>query len=416
MNDRPGGKGGIGPVAATFFVAGSMIGSGIYLLPASLGAIGSIALLGWLLAAVGAVLMAAVMARLAVRAPGGFVGAIEQAFGRRAALAAAITYLLLVVLANVGIVLAVAGYLSVLLNLPGEAARNLLALAVLFLLILLNLAGSARVAQWASATFLLGLLPILLVATLGWRDFDTDLFRAGWNVSGLEPADAVLRATLLVFWAFLGLEAASAISGQLRDPVRHVGVATIGGVAIAALVYVLASAAIMGLVPAARLAASAGPFADAAAVLLGGSVALAVAAAAAAKASGTAGGFLLIGAETFDKVGASLWPRPIARSRVLIGLGGVQGAILLATAAPSLGNQFATLVGAVVALALPLYAACGLALLRLAPAAPLSWVAGGGAMLFALLVLLGQPLPLLSMAALVFLGITLVAGLARIPR
>lgn len=54
---------------AAALVAGSMIGAGIYLLPTSLGAVGSISILGWLVATAVALVMAAMFARLASVAP-----------------------------------------------------------------------------------------------------------------------------------------------------------------------------------------------------------------------------------------------------------------------------------------------------------------------------------------------------------
>jgi amino acid transporter len=47
---------------ATASVAGNMIGSGIYLLPASLGSFGSISLLGWIGALAVAIIYAAMLA------------------------------------------------------------------------------------------------------------------------------------------------------------------------------------------------------------------------------------------------------------------------------------------------------------------------------------------------------------------
>lgn len=48
----------------TALVVGNMIGSGIFLLPASLGSFGGISIVGWLVSAGGAVLVALVFSRL----------------------------------------------------------------------------------------------------------------------------------------------------------------------------------------------------------------------------------------------------------------------------------------------------------------------------------------------------------------
>ncbi len=60
-----------------------MIGSGVYLLPASLGAFGSISLLGWLGAVAVAMVLALQFAWLGIIRPesGGFLETIGEAFG-----------------------------------------------------------------------------------------------------------------------------------------------------------------------------------------------------------------------------------------------------------------------------------------------------------------------------------------------
>ena len=61
--------GSVGLFGAIALVAGSMVGSGIFLLPVSLGAIGSISILGWLAATAAALAVAGVFAWLPGVAP-----------------------------------------------------------------------------------------------------------------------------------------------------------------------------------------------------------------------------------------------------------------------------------------------------------------------------------------------------------
>src|SRR6202167_3783222 len=71
----PGGKGAhirnrkIGPVLATALVASNMIGSGIFLLPATLARVGSLTVVGWAIGTVGALLIATILAKLSQVAP-----------------------------------------------------------------------------------------------------------------------------------------------------------------------------------------------------------------------------------------------------------------------------------------------------------------------------------------------------------
>ncbi|MCO8649630.1 arginine/agmatine antiporter, partial [Burkholderia multivorans] len=55
----------IGVIPATLMVAGNMMGSGVFMLPANLAATGGIAIFGWLITVVGAVSLALVFAKLA---------------------------------------------------------------------------------------------------------------------------------------------------------------------------------------------------------------------------------------------------------------------------------------------------------------------------------------------------------------
>ena len=48
----------LGPVLATMFVTGNMVGSGLFLLPATLGSLGGISVFTWILATIGALLIA----------------------------------------------------------------------------------------------------------------------------------------------------------------------------------------------------------------------------------------------------------------------------------------------------------------------------------------------------------------------
>lgn len=54
----------IGLLPAILMVAGNMMGSGVFMLPANLAGIGSIAIIGWLITVVGAIALGLVFAKL----------------------------------------------------------------------------------------------------------------------------------------------------------------------------------------------------------------------------------------------------------------------------------------------------------------------------------------------------------------
>ena len=73
----------IGLVPAILMVAGNMMGSGVFMLPANLAGIGSIAIIGWLITIVGAVSLGLVFAKLTEinTAAGGPYAYAKKAFG-----------------------------------------------------------------------------------------------------------------------------------------------------------------------------------------------------------------------------------------------------------------------------------------------------------------------------------------------
>lgn len=393
----------LGPLLATCLVAGSMIGSGIYLLPASLGAIGSISLLGWLGALAAALVFAGVFAWFGALRPdgGGFLVNVEDAFGPLTAFVAGSLYWVQGLLGNVAIALAVTGYAGSLMpDFLARSGASGFTILTLWTFVIINLLGPRLIARLEGATLLLGLLPILLAATIGWLYFDPQVFAASWNVSGKPPEAVVPQAIVLVLWAFLGLESAYVGSAMVENPRRNVPIATLGGVVLAAAIYVAASTALTGILPAAELSRSTAPFADAATVILGASVGAVVALCAALKASGTLGGWIMLTSESArltysvdvpEAERTDRRPRPVnfLISGVLMTL------VVLATADPSLSAQFARMANAVVILMICVYAIVGAALVRLygGAGAERPWLArtlGVGAVLLSIAIIMTQ--------------------------
>jgi len=365
----------MGPVLATFLVAGNMIGSGVYLLPATLASVGSVSVVGWVVAGAGAMLLAAVFSLLNRYHPtaNGVVAYTSKALGRFLGFETAFAYWLCCVVGNLAIAVAVVGYISFFV--PALKAPMLAAgatAAVIWVLTLANIVGPKFVGRIHGATLLFGLLPILAAGVLGWLWFDPDVFTASWNVTGKSDVNAVAASLVLVFWAFTGLESASVAAGVVRDPERNVPIATFAGVGLAAVVYILASAAVMGVLPAPVLAQSAAPFADVVARIAGAGAAAFVAACALFKASGTLGGWVLVTAETTRaSAEAGFLPRLFAHTRAdgvpvptLVLLALMMTVIAVFTAMPTIAETFTLLINVSTNLALAVYGLCCLALLR----------------------------------------------------
>jgi arginine:agmatine antiporter len=392
METAPDKGGTIGPLTGMLLVATTMVGSGIFLLPATLAGIGSISVISWIVAAAGALIIGIAMSGLSSLSDGSVFEAIGVTLGSSIGKTAALLYFIAYPLVLAAIALAAAGniaFLVPMLATPGMI--TLTACVSIVLLAILTQRGPRLIGRFGSLTLVIGGIPILLMATIGWWFFNPAIFSSGWNVSGRSDHYAVFDATLLCFFSFLGLEVASVIKRHMRNPRRNVPIATAGGILLSAVLYVSATAAISGIVPTGQLKASTAPFADASNVFLGSVAAVLVAVAAAAKALGTLGSCHLAATETWLSFQRQLKIQGLSFGATNAALAVIALLLAWGTASPDLAAQFGRLVGAVAVIILMVFAIGGLALAR--AASGLSRLNGLLAMAFALGVIGVQPVP-----------------------
>ncbi len=258
---------------ATALVVGNMIGSGVFLLPAALADYGGISIVGWLFTGAGAVLLALVFARLGRTYPrtGGPYEYSRRAFGEFIGFQTAWGYWIAIWAGNAAIAIAFVGYLAVFWK--GLADNALLAVGVaaaaIWILTALNSFG-VKYGGWAQAvTTVLKVIPLLAMATVGLFFINSANFTP-FNLSGGSAFGAVTAVAALTLWAFIGLESATVPADDVVRPERNIPRATIWGTIGTTILYILSTVAVLGIIPAAALAGSTAPFADAASAAFGG--------------------------------------------------------------------------------------------------------------------------------------------------
>jgi len=307
----------IGLVAATLMVAGNMMGSGVFMLPANLAVTGSIALLGWLVTCVGAVALGLVFAKLGSIAPmaGGPYAYARASYGDYMGYQTNLIYWLANVLGNTALAVAGLGYLTHFfpqLNDPFVSA--LAQIAVVWFFVYANILGPNLVGRLQSFTTSFALIPIIGMALFGWFWFSTETYTAGWNVSGQSTFSAIGATLTFTLWAFIGVETASVSAGVVENPRRNIPIATMAGVILAGVCYVLSSTVIMGMIPNKELIASNAPFAEAARIALGNTAGNIVAICAAIGCLGSLAGWtLLVGQTAKAAADDGLFPNVFAR-------------------------------------------------------------------------------------------------------
>jgi APA family basic amino acid/polyamine antiporter len=262
----------LGLIACTALVVGNMIGSGIFLLPASLAAIGPISIFGWLLTSAGAIILSIVFGRLSrvVTKTGGPYAYCEAGYGEFAGFIIAWGYWIALWTGNAGVAVAFAGYVGYLVPAVGQSPTlgMTVALAAIAGLTLLNIRGIQQAGVVQVVTTALKLVPLLLIGIFGLFWIDPEHFTPA-NLSGKSDLAAISAAAALTLWAYLGLESATVPAGSVRHPERTIARATILGVLIAAVVYIAVTTVAIGVVPPAGLGQSTAPLADVARGLWG---------------------------------------------------------------------------------------------------------------------------------------------------
>ncbi len=265
----PAGK--LGFWMCTALVVGNMIGSGVFLLPASLAPYGMLSLVGWGLTSAGAICLALVFARLAAMLPknGGPYAYIHEGFGDFAGFWIAWGYWIALWAGNAALAVAATSYLQVFF--PALAHHNYLsgavAIGLIWLVTWINTRGVQSSGAVAVVTTVIKLVPLAAITFIGFFYLNPDYLVFNPNN---KPVGASLGATVaLTLWAFLGLESASVPAGDVDNPTRTIPRATVVGTLLAAVLYILSTVSLMGLMPAAALAVSQAPFADAARLIWG---------------------------------------------------------------------------------------------------------------------------------------------------
>ncbi|MER7540177.1 amino acid permease [Streptomyces sp. NPDC097704] len=258
---------------ATALVMGNIIGGGIFLLPASVAPYGTVSLVAFGVLTLGAIALALVFGRLARRLPqtGGPYVYARAAFGDFAGFLAAWSYWITAWVSNAALAVAAVGYLDVIVPVhASKPATIAAALAFQWLPALANLAGTRYVGAVQIVATVLKFVPLILVAVGGLFFFDSA------NLGPFHPAEgstlgAVSASAAILLFSYLGVESAAVSAGEVRDPRRNVGRATVLGTLGAAAVYLLGTLAVFGTVPHDRLVTSTAPFSAATNAMVGGS-------------------------------------------------------------------------------------------------------------------------------------------------
>jgi APA family basic amino acid/polyamine antiporter len=273
---------------ATAIVAGTIIGSGIFLVPKEMMEdVGSASLvyLAWIVGGLLSFFGALTYAELGAARPwsGGEYVYIRDAFGPLPGFLDAWTWFLIAKPASIATI--TSGLVRVLssfsifsgLSRPILSAGSwaitwghLVAIAATILISGLNYIGVRKAGDFQLAFTALKLAMIAAIIIAGftaasgsWTNFETSFLGARGGMAGF------MAALVAALWAYDGWADLNMVGGEIRNPGRYIPISLIAGVAIVAVLYMGVNAAVQYVMPATAVAGSPVPAAAATEIAVG---------------------------------------------------------------------------------------------------------------------------------------------------
>lgn len=238
-------------VQLTIITAVNMIGSGIVMLPSQLAKVGTMSTLAWLFTVTGALCISYVFTRCGMfsRSTQGGIGSYsEYAYGKQGNFVTNFTYAISLVIANVAIAVSVVGYGEVLLNLNlspvSVAGWTIILLAATMAA---NFWGPKITGQIGSVTVWGIIIPVGILAVIGWFWFRPGTYATAWDPHHLSLFKGISNSIPITLWGLLGMESAAANADAVDNPQRNVPIAVLSGTTVAALIYILSTNVMQGI-------------------------------------------------------------------------------------------------------------------------------------------------------------------------
>jgi len=290
-DSRPQLSRDLGVSHASAVVVGTIIGSGIFLVPAEMmQAVGSAKLvyLAWVVGGLLSFFGALTYAELGAMKPqaGGEYVYVRDGYGPLGGFLYAWTWFVIAKPASVATVVTglvrILGTFSFFSFFSSDVIRvpfavtwgQMFAIAAAILISVLNYLGVKKAGEFQLVFTLLKVAIILGIVVVcfsgignltgrGWSNFAGTFVGAKGGIAGF------MAALVAALWAYDGWNDLNMVAGEVKHPERNIPIALIAGVATVGVLYVLVNAGVQYVLPASTIAASPRPASDAVALVMG---------------------------------------------------------------------------------------------------------------------------------------------------
>ncbi|HEY3930561.1 MAG TPA: amino acid permease [Candidatus Koribacter sp.] len=277
----------LGAISATAVVVGTIIGSGIFLVPSEMmQAVGSAGFvyLAWIVGGLLSFLGALTYAELGAMKPdpGGEYVYLRDAYGPTMGFVYAWTTFLIAKPGSIATI--VTGMVRILGTFPSFSflgatlikvpiaisGGQIVAIAMVVLISFINYIGVKRAGEFQVVFTVLKVAIILGVILVSFFAARGGLANFATHYSGARGGPIGFAIALLAaLWAYDGWNNLNMVAGEIRNPGRNVPISLIAGVAIVGGLYMLMNAAVLYVMPASAIAASPRPASQAVLLTLG---------------------------------------------------------------------------------------------------------------------------------------------------
>lgn len=318
----------LGFLAVLSLVIGNTLGAGIFLIPSSLAVFGSISLVGWMLTAIGTMLIALSFAHLSRIYPstGGPYVYCRKAFGDFVGFQVAWNYWIQAWVGNAGILLSLVGYLGLAFpTLMENPWHQFFVLnGILWSLTALNAHSTHSSGSFQIVSTIVKLIPLIALIILGIPYIQVDHFTP-FVMPDKTAWTSILGSSTITMWALSGFESGTVPGSNVKNAERTIYKATLWGTLIISLFYIATSTVVMGVVSVEGLNQTAAPFAVVAAKIFGAWGQWVVVVGAIAASIGALNGMILIQgqiplAAAQDKLFPAIFGRTTTKGEPMYGL------------------------------------------------------------------------------------------------
>lgn len=266
LNDEGKLKRELGLGAATAIVVGNIIGSGIFMSPASFARVTNpkVSMIAWIITAIGSLLIALSFANLGSKMPktGGPIVYTRAAFGDFAGFLIGWSFWIGSWVGNCAIITAFMSYFTYFVpaaKSPGIAF--LVCTIVVWLFTAINIYGVKYVGKIGVISTVLKVGVLVVFIVIAAINFDPS-YLSTVSSEELSGMNTLPSAIAIALWAFVGLESATVAGGEIKNPEKNIKKSTVYGILIVSAIYIFMSFVAMGAMDQATLAKSEAPLAD----------------------------------------------------------------------------------------------------------------------------------------------------------